>query len=118
MWVSCHKETGFELAIKVVPVTDVGRSSIEKEIEVLKKCKSPNVLSYYGACSKPNEVWVRKIDGCTCSVCCVVLIHFGSIKILMDYCAVGSVKDMIMLTVEPLEEIHAQQICLGMLKGK
>lgn len=45
------------------------------QIDILKRCKSPNVLSYYGTCQKLGEMWI-----------------------LMDYCAVGSVKG-ICLTV-------------------
>lgn len=70
------------------------KSALEKEIEVLKKCKSAHILSYYGSCSKVNEVWI-----------------------LMDYCAVGSIRDIIDLTLEPLEEEEIVEVCLGMLKG-
>jgi serine/threonine protein kinase len=35
----------------------------------------------------------------------------------MDYCAVGSIKDLITLTLEPLEERHIVEVCVGVLKG-
>jgi serine/threonine protein kinase len=39
------------------------------------------------------------------------------VQILVDYCAVGSVKDMINATLEPLEEPQIAYVTLGMLKG-
>jgi serine/threonine protein kinase len=54
-----HKESGFELAVKVVPTSKERRETLEKEIEVLKKCKSPNILSYYGTLSTASELWVQ-----------------------------------------------------------
>jgi len=92
--VAKHRETGFLLAIKVVSVSETGRKTLEREVEVLKRCKSTNILSYYGTCSKPNEVWI-----------------------LMDYCAGGSVKDIITVTLEPFNENQIAEVCLGTLKG-
>ncbi len=80
MWLCKHTETGFSLAVKVRKkkkfqtgkkkkfffqqtvevVNETLRSSLEKEIEVLKKCKSPNILSYFGTCTLGNQVWVKK----------------------------------------------------------
>jgi len=94
VWLASHRKTNFELAVKVVPMSDHGKLAIEKEVEILKKCKSPYVLFYYGTCSKASEVWI-----------------------LMDYCTLGSVKDIMKLIVEPLEEAHTQYICVGILKG-
>lgn len=31
---------------------------LEKEIDVLKKCKHPNVVAYYGTYLKDDEVWI------------------------------------------------------------
>lgn len=35
----------------------------------------------------------------------------------MDYCAVGSVKDLINLTLEPLDEPQLAEVCLGVVRG-
>eukprot|EP01117_Protostelium_nocturnum_P007587 TRINITY_DN2718_c0_g1_i1.p1 TRINITY_DN2718_c0_g1~~TRINITY_DN2718_c0_g1_i1.p1 ORF type:complete len:567 (+),score=169.17 TRINITY_DN2718_c0_g1_i1:394-2094(+) len=94
VWLAKHRESSAQIAIKVVAVNDIGKAAISKEVDVLKQCKSPNVLSYYGTCSTANEVWI-----------------------LMDYCAVGSVKDMINRTLEPLEEAQIAHVSLGVLKG-
>jgi serine/threonine protein kinase len=58
VYLANHKESGFELAIKVVLVTEQGKSVLAKEIDVLKKCKSNNILSYYGMCSRARDCWV------------------------------------------------------------
>eukprot|EP01118_Nematostelium_gracile_P013654 TRINITY_DN5188_c0_g1_i1.p1 TRINITY_DN5188_c0_g1~~TRINITY_DN5188_c0_g1_i1.p1 ORF type:complete len:542 (-),score=104.76 TRINITY_DN5188_c0_g1_i1:4-1629(-) len=95
VWKIVHKETGFVLAMKQIALRNhQGKVAIEKEVEVLKQCKSQNILSYYGCCSSEKEVWI-----------------------LMDYCAVGSVKDLINITLEPLEEEQFAEVCLGVLRG-
>lgn len=35
----------------------------------------------------------------------------------MDYCAIGSIKDLINATLDPLEEHQIVEVCLGTLKG-
>jgi len=35
----------------------------------------------------------------------------------MDYCAVGSVKDLMTVTVEPLEEEQMAEVCAGVVRG-
>eukprot|EP01132_Coremiostelium_polycephalum_P002651 gene2651-3291_t len=63
-----HRETGFVLAVKVLSITPTRIKDIEKEIDLLKKCRCPNVLSYYGSIAKMAELWI-----------------------LMDYCAVDCI---------------------------
>jgi serine/threonine protein kinase len=70
------------------------KSSLQKEIDVLKKCKNSAVLSYYGSIPKENEVWI-----------------------LMDYCAAGSVKDIMKSTLDTLGEEQIAQVCKETLKG-
>lgn len=53
-----HKETGFTLAIKTLALNGAGRSDLQKEIDILKKCRCNNVLSYYGSAVVKNEIWV------------------------------------------------------------
>jgi len=63
---------------------------------VLKKCKSPLVVAYYGSFLNNEEVWI-----------------------LMDYCQLGSVKDVIKIVKEPLNERQCgyvlQQVLLGLV---
>jgi serine/threonine protein kinase len=53
-----HIESGFVLAVKIIVVKKEGKAAIEKEIDVLKKCSSPNIVSYYGTCVRGDELWV------------------------------------------------------------
>lgn len=55
---SVHKASGFLVAIKLVPCTNAQGTDIEKEIEVLKKCRDPNIVSYFGCCIKDKNLWV------------------------------------------------------------
>jgi len=89
-----HKETGFPLAVKVIPTKQDAKVALAKEVNVLKKCKNANILSYYGSVIKDNEVWI-----------------------LMDCCNVGSVKDLMKITLETLDEEQIAQICIETLRG-
>jgi len=90
-----HKESQFPLAVKVLSVTPTRIKDIEKEIDLLKKCRCPNVLSYYGSISsKLTELWI-----------------------LMDYCAVGSIKDMMKTCCDTLDEDQIAVVTLGVLNG-
>jgi serine/threonine kinase 4 len=43
-----HKESGNIVAIKVVPITsDI--DSLRKEIQILKQCKCPYIVRYFGS---------------------------------------------------------------------
>jgi len=93
VWLAKHRASDFVLAIKVIQISDAAKTALEKEIEVLKKCKCPTILTYYGCCSTPNEVWI-----------------------LMDYC-IGSIKDIMNITIEPLEEGQVAEVCSKTLQG-
>jgi len=55
-----HRETKFELAIKIISNSSKAlQESIQKEVEILKKCRCPSIVAYYGSCIKNDEVWVR-----------------------------------------------------------
>ncbi len=56
-----HKDTGFVMAIKCINMegTSLKESKqILKEIDVLKKCRSEHVVSYFGSCLRKNCLWV------------------------------------------------------------
>lgn len=90
-----HKASGFTLAIKIILNTNkTMQESIQKEVEVLKKCRSRAVVAYYGTCLKNNETWI-----------------------LMDYCAMGSLKDMMKTCMETLNERQISYTVQQTLKG-
>jgi serine/threonine protein kinase len=50
-----HRESKFNLAIKVLPSKD---QAIEKEIELMKAMRNSSIVSYYGTCKTKNNIWV------------------------------------------------------------
>eukprot|EP01125_Pyxidicula_operculata_P020303 TRINITY_DN7489_c0_g1_i1.p1 TRINITY_DN7489_c0_g1~~TRINITY_DN7489_c0_g1_i1.p1 ORF type:complete len:878 (+),score=169.01 TRINITY_DN7489_c0_g1_i1:227-2635(+) len=93
---AAHKQMeNLIVAIKIVTQSDkFFQEALEKEIEVLKKCRSPNVIAYYGTVLLGNETWI-----------------------LMDYCGIGSVKDVMKVTQEGLNEPQTKYIVYHTLKG-
>ncbi|GAM23409.1 hypothetical protein SAMD00019534_065840, partial [Acytostelium subglobosum LB1] len=80
------------MAVKVIPLQD--SSEIAKEIAILKKCKNNNIVSYYGCCNSGDNLWI-----------------------LMDYCSLGSIRDMLELTERTLSEKQIAVIVCQALKG-
>jgi len=90
-----HKKTKFDIAIKVIHFNNQQLlEDLDKEINVLKKCKSPFVVAYYGSFLNNEEVWI-----------------------LMDYCELGSVKDLIKIVKEPLNQKQCGYVLLQTLFG-
>ena len=90
-----HKASGFTLAIKIILNTNkTMQESIQKEVEILKLCRSQSVVAYYGTCLRHNETWI-----------------------LMDYCGMGSIKDMMKLCMETLTENQVAYVAFETLKG-
>eukprot|EP01118_Nematostelium_gracile_P019680 TRINITY_DN9217_c0_g1_i1.p1 TRINITY_DN9217_c0_g1~~TRINITY_DN9217_c0_g1_i1.p1 ORF type:complete len:549 (-),score=96.41 TRINITY_DN9217_c0_g1_i1:47-1693(-) len=68
-----HEQTGLILAIKKIKLHGKKfQEDVKQEIDLLKKCRHSNIVSYYGSCFHEGELWI-----------------------LMDYCALGSVADLI-----------------------
>ncbi|KAL6046573.1 germinal center kinase 1-like isoform X2 [Balamuthia mandrillaris] len=69
---------------------------LREEIEILKACKHPNIVPYFGtvASSQKNVLWI-----------------------LMEYCGVGSIRDLIELCDSPLNEDEIAVVCVNTLKG-
>jgi len=90
-----HKTAGIDFAIKTIPIQENDElGDIEHEIEILKKCSSPNIVSYYGCFRNGREFWI-----------------------LMDYCAYGSLRDLMDHLEQPLEERVIAHVCMGSLAG-
>lgn len=89
-----HIESGFEVAIKTFKVSNK-MSDILREVDILRKCSHPNIVAYLG-CYKQAD---------------------GSLWILMDYCAGGSVYDILRKRQAGLKEKQIASICLPVLHG-
>ncbi|KAL6074226.1 Serine/threonine-protein kinase pakG [Balamuthia mandrillaris] len=92
-----HVGSSFALAIKQLAHTGNSKQEemIRNEVEILKRCRNANIVSYYG-CVKVNE----------------------NLWILMDYCKFGSVRDLIdQSDRKPLEEAQIAVVCHNVLKG-
>jgi len=89
-----HNPTGFELAIKIVQMDADNFESLTSEIAVLKRCKHPNIVNYFGSCSQGDSIWI-----------------------LMNHNALGSVRDIIERKKSPLKEKQVAFVCGEVLKG-
>jgi len=92
-----HKKASFDIAIKVIHASNHQiLEDLDKEINVLLACKNSLIVSYYGSFIADEEVWI-----------------------LMDYCSLGSVKDVMKLVKEPLSERQCgyilQQVLFGLV---
>ena len=47
-----------DVAIKVIPISECDTNDLTKEINILKTCKNPNIVEYYGSYQKDNNIWV------------------------------------------------------------
>ncbi|EGG21714.1 calpain-like cysteine protease [Cavenderia fasciculata] len=88
-----HKKTGHIVAIKLVPVNE-DFQEILKEINIMKQCRSKYVVQYYGNYFKEDTCWI-----------------------IMEYCAMGSVSDMMNVTNQILNEEQIALVCYSVLKG-
>eukprot|EP01094_Clydonella_sp_ATCC50884_P021002 TRINITY_DN4500_c0_g1_i1.p1 TRINITY_DN4500_c0_g1~~TRINITY_DN4500_c0_g1_i1.p1 ORF type:complete len:582 (+),score=119.75 TRINITY_DN4500_c0_g1_i1:227-1972(+) len=92
-----HVATDQEVAIKTVLVgaeEGEGVNEIKKEIDILKQCRHPNIVSLYGCVQKGNELWI-----------------------MMDYCSIGSVKDFMKKSQKNLTEPQATAVLYYVCKG-
>lgn len=89
-----HKQNGELAAIKVIkmePEDDF--SIIQQEIVIVKSCKHPNIVAYYGSYIRANKLWI-----------------------CMEFCGGGSLQDVYHVT-GPLSEPQIAYICREMLQG-
>jgi len=89
------RDINFDVAIKIINQGNQQiLTEIEKEINVLKQCRHPNIVAYYGTKIQNDQIWI-----------------------IMDYCGVGSVKDIIKISQDTLTEKQAQYVLKGTIKG-
>ncbi|XP_024133698.1 mitogen-activated protein kinase kinase kinase kinase 5 isoform X3 [Oryzias melastigma] len=89
-----NKQNGDLAAIKVIkmePEDDF--SIIQQEIVIVKSCKHPNIVAYYGSYIQSNKLWI-----------------------CMEFCGGGSLQDIYHIT-GPLSELQIAYICREMLQG-
>jgi serine/threonine protein kinase len=90
-----HKQSGNIVAIKVVPISsDI--ESLKKEIAILRECKCPHIVRYFGSYLKKST---------------------GELWLILEYCNAGSVADLIKSTGKTLNEYEISSICHAVLKG-
>lgn len=88
-----HKPSKEIVAIKIVP-TNGELEPIKREIQILKECKCDNIVKYYGSYFHSNNLWL-----------------------IMEYCAVGSILDLIQITQKTLNEYQIASILSLALRG-
>ncbi|KAM3615732.1 uncharacterized protein V6R79_007004 [Siganus canaliculatus] len=89
-----NKQNGELAAIKVIkmePEDDF--SIIQQEIIIVKSCKHPNIVAYYGSYIRANKLWI-----------------------CMEFCGGGSLQDVYHVT-GPLSEPQIAYVCREMLQG-
>ena len=69
-------------------------TSLKKEISILKDCNSEFVVKFYGSFFKNDQLWL-----------------------IMEYCAAGSIIDIIRITKKSLDENQISTILHMALKG-
>jgi len=93
VWKSVHIKTGTVTAIKRVPVEN-DLDEILNEIKIMKQCRSPYIISYYGSYFKDNELWI-----------------------VMEFCGGGSVSDLMRILDKTLTEDQIAVVVRDALKG-
>ncbi|KAM4743187.1 LOW QUALITY PROTEIN: mitogen-activated protein kinase kinase kinase kinase 5 [Anableps anableps] len=88
-----NKQNGELAAIKVIKMEPEDFSIIQQEIIIVKSCKHPNIVAYYGSYIRANKLWI-----------------------CMEFCGGGSLQDIYHVT-GPLSEPQIAYICREMLQG-
>ena len=87
------QRTGKMVAIKAIPI-ESDLTDIQKEIAILRKCRSPYVVSYFGSYEKDGDLWI-----------------------VMEFCSAGSVSDLMSICDITLEEYEIAEVLASVLKG-
>jgi tetratricopeptide (TPR) repeat protein len=90
VFAATHNDSGIKLAIKEVFCPDAdSMASIESEMNILKQCRHPDIVGYFGCCRKADDS--------------------RDLWILMDLCEIGSVLDL--MRTLPSRCLSERQIC-------
>jgi len=93
VWKTTHLKSNTTVAIKQIPVEN-DLEEILNEIKIMKSCRSPYIISYFGSYIKENVLWI-----------------------VMEYCGAGSVSDLMKITSRNLKEEQIGVIMKDALKG-
>jgi len=93
VWKAVHHKTNTVTAIKRVPVEN-DLEEILNEIKIMKQCKSPYIINYYGSYFKESELWI-----------------------VMEYCGGGSVADLMKVLDRTLTEEQIAAVLRDALRG-
>ena len=88
------RDRGLDVAVKLLRLEEDTAAALRQEIDVLKRCRSAQVVSYYGTCALPGQLWV-----------------------LTELCRCGSVRDIMRRTLETLNEAQLAFVAAETLKG-
>ncbi|BFU25188.1 serine/threonine protein kinase, putative [Entamoeba histolytica HM-1:IMSS-B] len=58
VFVAQNKQTGKDMALKKCIITSKNEKSLINEIEIMKNCKHPNIVSFFGSYLEEGYVWV------------------------------------------------------------
>ncbi|KAI7836850.1 hypothetical protein COHA_009303 [Chlorella ohadii] len=87
--------SGDIVAVKIIPVAEQEEiAAIQKEIAMLRECNHPNIVKYYGSWRTRDALWI-----------------------CMEYCAGGSVSDIMHTCGSGLDEDMISYICAQTLAG-
>mmetsp|Transcript_3879 Transcript_3879/g.5196 ORF Transcript_3879/g.5196 Transcript_3879/m.5196 type:complete len:498 (+) Transcript_3879:73-1566(+) len=75
------KRDGTTVAIKVLQVENEDAADLQKEINILKECKSKYIVAYHGSYEKDGRIWIA-----------------------MEYCGAGAICDLMAICERTLDE--------------
>ena len=93
VWRGTHNKTGAQYAVKRVGI-DNDLEDLQLEIQFMKSCRSDHIVRYFGSYVCGQELWI-----------------------VMEFCAVGSVSDLMRVTSSTLNEPQAATVTRDMLEG-
>lgn len=111
-----HRETGSIVAAKIMDIEDE-IDSFKKEVEILKECKSPYILRFYGCYFKKGEIWII-IEYCDSGS---VLDLMRAINCALNEFQIASIVQMVILGLNFLHEkkkIHRDVKCGNILLNR
>eukprot|EP01087_Luapelamoeba_hula_P005064 TRINITY_DN15152_c0_g1_i1.p1 TRINITY_DN15152_c0_g1~~TRINITY_DN15152_c0_g1_i1.p1 ORF type:complete len:813 (-),score=145.95 TRINITY_DN15152_c0_g1_i1:13-2451(-) len=89
-----NASTGHTVVVKILDISEDAEHDLCKEIDILRAIKHPNIVRYYGTASEDTQLWI-----------------------LMEYCAMGSIRDVMETCRHGLKEQEIAVVVLHTLKA-